>query len=234
MSELSNVGSFYQYTNTREMSLVDPENSDDPEGSPRTILPLIQSFVTSGTSRRPSPPSELVCTDAEQSGRVEVGFDQDQDRVDVRFNPEQIDCICNILQQRRSLDDLTRFLGSLTPAELLRDGEELAKARALVSYHQGDFAQLFSILAGHSFEHSSHAQLQQLWYKAHYAEAQKVRGRPLGAVDKYRLRRKHPLPETIWDGEETVYCFKEKSRQALKMSFVANRYPTPEEKKVLY
>ena len=30
----------------------------------------------------------------------------------------------------------------------------------------------------------------------------------LGAVDKYRLRRKFPLPRTIWDGEETVYCFK--------------------------
>ena len=29
-----------------------------------------------------------------------------------------------------------------------------------------------------------------------------------GAVDKYRLRRKFPLPATIWDGEETVYCFK--------------------------
>jgi hypothetical protein len=42
--------------------------------------------------------------------------------------------------------------------------------------------------------------------ESHYMEAQKIRGRPLGAVDKYRLRRKHPLPKTIWDGEETVYC----------------------------
>lgn len=73
--------------------------------------------------------------------------------------------------------------------------------------------------------------------KAHYIEAEKLRGRPLGAVGKYRLvnmqhirkeifniiisiishifriRRKFPLPRTIWDGEETSYCFKEKSRQ---------------------
>ena len=28
-----------------------------------------------------------------------------------------------------------------------------------------------------------------------------------------RIRRKFPLPRTIWDGEETSYCFKEKSRQ---------------------
>ena len=40
-----------------------------------------------------------------------------------------------------------------------------------------------------------------------------------GAVDKYRLRRKFPLPRTIWDGEETVYCFKEKSRNSLKETY---------------
>ena len=54
---------------------------------------------------------------------------------------------------------------------------------------------------------------QMLWMKAHYIEAEKLRGRPLGAVGKYRIRRKFPLPRTIWDGEETSYCFKEKSRQ---------------------
>jgi hypothetical protein len=43
-----------------------------------------------------------------------------------------------------------------------------------------------------------------------------------GAVDKYRLRRKHPLPRTIWDGEETVYCFKEKSRNSLKETYKVN------------
>ena len=54
-----------------------------------------------------------------------------------------------------------------------------------------------------------------------------------GAVDKYRLRRKFPLPRTIWDGEETVYCFKEKSRNSLKETYKVNRYPTPDEKKTL-
>ena len=44
-----------------------------------------------------------------------------------------------------------------------------------------------------------------------------------GAVDKYRLRRKYPLPRTIWDGEETVYCFKEKSRNSLKEMYKHNR-----------
>lgn len=55
----------------------------------------------------------------------------------------------------------------------------------------------------------------------------------LGAVDKYRLRKKYPLPKTIWDGEETVYCFKERSRNALKECYARNRYPTPDEKRNL-
>lgn len=60
-----------------------------------------------------------------------------------------------------------------------------------------------------------------------------MRNRQLGAVDKYRLRRKYPLPKTIWDGEETIYCFKEKSRAALKDCYKQNRYPTPDEKRTL-
>lgn len=43
---------------------------------------------------------------------------------------------------------------------------------------------------------------------AHYNEAELLRGRPLGPVGKYRVRRKFPLPQTIWDGDETSYCFK--------------------------
>jgi hypothetical protein len=72
-----------------------------------------------------------------------------------------------------------------------------------------------------------------LWMKAHYIEAEKLRGRPLGAVGKYRIRRKFPLPRTIWDGEETSYCFKEKSRQVLRDWYTHNPYPSPREKREL-
>lgn len=149
------------------------------------------------------------------------------------FTPEQVACVCEALQQRGDVERLTKFLWSLPPGEVLRNNESVLKARAAVAFNQSKFRELYAILESHEFDASNHAFLQHLWYKAHYMDAQKTRGRLLGAVDKYRLRRKYPLPKTIWDGEETVYCFKEKSRQALKMSFMANRYPTPEEKKVL-
>ncbi len=149
------------------------------------------------------------------------------------FSPEQVACVCEALQQSANIDRLARFLWSLPPSELLRGSEAVLKARATVSFHRGNFRELYAILESHTFDASNHTMLQQMWYKAHYLEAQKIRGRPLGAVDKYRLRRKYPLPKTIWDGEETVYCFKEKSRQALKDCYKQNRYPTPDEKRAL-
>lgn len=55
----------------------------------------------------------------------------------------------------------------------------------------------------------------------------------MGAVGKYRVRRKFPLPRTIWDGEETSYCFKEKSRSVLRDWYKHNPYPSPREKREL-
>lgn len=149
------------------------------------------------------------------------------------FSPEQVACVCEALQQGGNLDRLSQFLWSLPPSDLLRGNESILKARALVAFHQHRYKELYSILESHNFDPSCHTSLQDLWYKARYTEAEKVRGRPLGAVDKYRLRRKFPLPRTIWDGEERVYCFKERSRNALKELYKQNRYPSPAEKRNL-
>ncbi|MBN3307736.1 homeobox protein SIX4 [Amia ocellicauda] len=149
------------------------------------------------------------------------------------FSPGQVACVCEALQQGGNVDRLARFLWSLPQSDLLRGNESILKAQALVAFHQARYQELYSILESHSFSPSHHASLQDLWYKARYTEAEKARGRPLGAVDKYRLRRKYPLPRTIWDGEETVYCFKERSRNALKDLYKHNRYPSPAEKRNL-
>ncbi|KAG0425552.1 hypothetical protein HPB47_027297 [Ixodes persulcatus] len=149
------------------------------------------------------------------------------------FSLEQVACVCEALQQAKNLDRLARFLWSLPPGDLLRANEAVLRAQAAVAFHRGNYKDLYTILEGHNFNPRYHNELQQMWYKAHYREAEKIRGRQLGAVDKYRLRRKYPLPKTIWDGEDTVYCFKEKSRVALKECYKHNRYPTPDEKRTL-
>jgi len=128
---------------------------------------------------------------------------------------------------------LARFLWSLPNCDEISSNESVLKAKAVVAFHHGNFQELYNIIENHNFSISSHVKLQNLWLKAHYIEAEKVRGRPLGAVGKYRVRRKFPLPRTIWDGEETSYCFKEKSRAILREWYTRNPYPSPREKKDL-
>lgn len=150
------------------------------------------------------------------------------------FSTDQVSCLCEALLQAGNVDRLWRFLSTIPPSsELLRGNETLLKAQALVAFHREEFKELYAILESYAFHPSNHGFLQDLYLKARYKEAERSRGRSLGAVDKYRLRKKFPLPKTIWDGEETVYCFKEKSRNALKECYKSNRYPTPDEKKNL-
>ncbi|KAM9435635.1 homeobox protein six1b [Clarias gariepinus] len=149
------------------------------------------------------------------------------------FTQEQVACVCEVLQQGGNLERLGRFLWSLPACDHLHKNESVLKAKAVVAFHRGNFRELYKILESHQFSPHNHPKLQQLWLKAHYIEAEKLRGRPLGAVGKYRVRRKFPLPRTIWDGEETSYCFKEKSRGVLREWYTHNPYPSPREKREL-
>ncbi|XP_025835403.1 homeobox protein SIX1-like [Agrilus planipennis] len=144
-----------------------------------------------------------------------------------------VQCMCEALNKRGDVERLATFLWSLPESELARESESLLRAQAIVAFHKNSYRHLYKILESHSFHPRWHTDLQTLWLEGHYAEAEQIRKRKLGPVDRYRLRKKFPLPKTIWDGEETVYCFKEKSRNALKECYARNHYPTPDEKKEL-
>lgn len=151
------------------------------------------------------------------------------------FTPEQVSCVCEVLEQSGNIERLARFLWSLpTPSfDDVYANESVLVAKSVVAYHQENLQELYHIIENNNFSPIYHPKLQMLWLKAHYMEAEKIRGRPLGAVGKYRVRRKYPLPRTIWDGEETSYCFKEKSRAVLREWYSRNPYPSPREKKEL-
>ncbi|XP_072405188.1 homeobox protein SIX2-like [Chiloscyllium punctatum] len=150
------------------------------------------------------------------------------------FTEEQVVCVCEVLQQGGCIERLSHFLWSLPPTSgHLERNESVLIAKAIVAFHQGNYRELYQILESSQFPAQSHMKLQQLWLSAHYSEAEKRRGRPLGAVGKYRVRRKFPLPRTIWDGEETSYCFKEKSRGILREWYLHNPYPSPRDKREL-
>ena len=58
------------------------------------------------------------------------------------------------------------------------------RAKAFVAFERGRFRELYNIIETREFESKFHPQLQDMWYKAHYKEAESVRGRALGKWKK--------------------------------------------------
>ncbi|KAK3094180.1 hypothetical protein FSP39_025097 [Pinctada imbricata] len=155
----------------------------------------------------------------------------------LHFTPQQVAQVCETLEESGDIERLGRFLWSLpvnpSACEALSRHESVLRARALVAFHTGNFRDLYHILEHHKFTKESHAKLQAMWLEAHYQEAEKLRGRPLGPVDKYRVRKKFPLPRTIWDGEQKTHCFKERTRNLLREWYLQDPYPNPTKKREL-
>lgn len=155
----------------------------------------------------------------------------------LNFSPQQVAGVCETLEESGDIERLGRFLWSLPVApaacEALNKNESVLRARAIVAFHTGNFRDLYHILENHKFTKESHTKLQALWLEAHYQEAEKLRGRPLGPVDKYRVRKKFPLPRTIWDGEQKTHCFKERTRHLLREWYLQDPYPNPSKKREL-
>ena len=114
-----------------------------------------------------------------------------------------------------------------------QESESILKARLWALFASGCHADVYAEIKSRVYPTHRHAELQDLWFRTHYAEVEAKRGKALGAVEKYRLRKKFPPPPTIWDGEETIYSFKENSRKSLKKAYKTNKYPSAEEKRAI-
>ncbi|KAF7627348.1 hypothetical protein Mgra_00009358 [Meloidogyne graminicola] len=148
---------------------------------------------------------------------------------------EKLLMACDRYEEANDVDSLRRFFCTLPRPILIRISltESVLKAKALLCYHNGNFKELYNIIENNTFSQHSHQKLQQMWQDAHYQEAEKIRGRELGPVDKYRVRKKYPCPPTIWDGEQKNHCFKEKTRSKLREHYLNDPYPNPAKKKIL-
>ncbi|KAL5259348.1 hypothetical protein ACHWQZ_G009705 [Mnemiopsis leidyi] len=98
---------------------------------------------------------------------------------------------------------------------------------------QADHKRVMEMIATNCFSSTHHDMLQELWLSAVYGFAKSRRGKAPNAVDRYRLRKKYPFPATVWDGERTLYCYKQSARDQLEEFYQQNKYPTPLEKKEL-
>ncbi|CAF4528656.1 unnamed protein product, partial [Rotaria sp. Silwood2] len=123
----------------------------------------------------------------------------------VHFSPEQIIRVCETLEENGDINRLGRFIWSLqlspTSSNILFEHESILRARAIVAFHLGNYQELYHLLENYKYKRDYHTKLQTIWIEAHYQEAEKLRGRSLEPVDKYRVRKKYPYPPTIWDGE---------------------------------
>ncbi|XP_063719689.1 homeobox protein six1-like [Symsagittifera roscoffensis] len=149
------------------------------------------------------------------------------------FNPEQTACICHVMEISNEMTKLEKFMWNIPALDMFQQNESVIRAKAHLAYNDQQYKEVYRLIQSSNFIIQHHNSLQQLWLNAHYAEAENSRNKSLGAVGKYRIRRKFPLPRTIWDGEETSYCFKEKSRNMLREYYQHNPYPSPREKRDL-
>uniref|UniRef100_A0AC35FQ03 Homeobox domain-containing protein n=1 Tax=Panagrolaimus sp. PS1159 TaxID=55785 RepID=A0AC35FQ03_9BILA len=151
-----------------------------------------------------------------------------------QFDDEHIACLLQSLQLTNSYDKLGKFLEQM-PRERQETLEEAMVGKAFVFYHQQRFDELYDHLKSFHFSSNNHKKLQELWKTAHYEQARTSRSgkREIDPVAKYRIRKKHPFPSTIWDGEGTSYCFKNKDREILQEAYNKNPMPNPTQKKAL-
>ena len=182
----------------------------------------------------PSPPYQ---SKKEHPTLTPVSPTSQSSKSPVPFAQEQINKVCETLEECGDIERLSRFLWSLPNAPDVRDmmnsSETVLRARALVAFHNHHFHELYYILEHFRFGKKSHGKLQAMWLEAHYMEAERLRGRPLGPVDKYRVRKRFPLPRTIWDGEQKTHCFKERTRKLLREFYLQDPYPSPSKKRDL-
>ncbi|EGT34079.1 CBN-UNC-39 protein [Caenorhabditis brenneri] len=222
-------------------------STSSTEVSTSSLLPTLSSHFTSSSGAPPyehlspssssshiliTPPSVIPSLSPISSPTLSTfGFQM------ADYSIEQMEAIATSLFQARDGERLVSFFNQLKAiygATALNQivSEPILVAYTYALYHSNDFEQLFNLLATHSFQHIYFNDLQDIWHHARYRESQLKRGKELNPVEKYRLRRKFPPPKTIWDGEETVYSFKDSSRKYLKKFFQEiTQYPSQEQKR---
>ncbi|VDP03470.1 unnamed protein product [Soboliphyme baturini] len=150
------------------------------------------------------------------------------------YREDHIVCICEALFQSRDYIGLCKFFDYLSGYDCKKiKHASVLRAHLLYLLIKQRFNDVYHIIENCAFEPQYHSELQDIWWQAHYSELEQTRRKPLGAVEKYRLRKRFPPPFTIWDGQETIYSFKENARKVLTACYSANQYPSAKEKRLI-
>ncbi|ESO09712.1 hypothetical protein HELRODRAFT_183929 [Helobdella robusta] len=141
----------------------------------------------------------------------------------VIFTKEQLMCICEVLLKECKYDKLRELL--VSNEFRTYENDIFALARIKVHLHYSEYDSVYHLIMNRFFNKCYHKELQTLWDEAHYRQYQTKK-----ATDKFLIRKKHPYPATIWDGEGESYGVKVRVRMQLNKSFQMNHYPKESEK----
>ncbi|GAU98104.1 hypothetical protein RvY_09290 [Ramazzottius varieornatus] len=100
------------------------------------------------------------------------------------YNLDQISCITEVQLQSGNMKMLSSFLSRYAERPDIINGDMYKRAMAWLAFNHGHHSEVYNILETHPFGSTHHGELQDLWYQARYAEAEKARCRMLGAVDE--------------------------------------------------
>ncbi|KAF0303310.1 Homeobox protein SIX6 [Amphibalanus amphitrite] len=101
----------------------------------------------------------------------------------------------------------------------------------------GDIARLERFLWSLPVAHANVAQLYKCepflrakalvaYHNCNYRELYQI-------LESNKVRKKFPMPRTIWDGEQKTHCFKERTRSLLREWYLQDPYPNPTKKREL-
>ena len=148
--------------------------------------------------------------------------------------PDRTSSSSSSTQQDTPLPDCTSSSSSFEPdmLDLIAENSALITAREMLS--DGLYNDVLDFISTSNPPERLHEQFQELWTDTIYRQASVQRGgKVLNAVDRYRLRKRKPFPQSIWNGDHSRHLFKESSRSILQDFYDSNPYPTPEEKREL-
>lgn len=141
------------------------------------------------------------------------------------FSTEQVLAKSVQLLQEGDFARIADFYTSLPEHQMSLVEDPVRCLRAVFALMSADFREIYNLLSSGPFDPDYHDFLQNMWLEAHYLEKEIIFGKNVDRQDARGMLKKHPFPNTISDGEETIAEFKIKTNNNLKGFVKRNVYP---------
>lgn len=127
------------------------------------------------------------------------------------------------------------------PFEVVTQCHQLLYSSVYVRFQQGNYREVISLLSDSSpmsstnraFDESHYRELQAIWDECHYRLFEQEKGKYPQEVQRFRIRKRHIYPASIWNGDKFKYSFTLKDREVMEKYFKRNPKPNRKVKEEL-